>query len=267
MRTNSASAALSLLLFFAAPAAAQLLQPTVAPSSGAPEFLSRYDFQLAASALDAPDDVRFSWDTHFGGSLDVVDYVVGRTAMRVDYEAVLGHEYRAFDPNQGNYTLEASSSLRIGDATEVVGIFHHVSRHLSDRPKQPAIAWNEAGVRLLHRLELGDTTVDADLEGGAVVQHAIVDYHWIGELGLVVRHPITPRVGAFAQGSGQLIGVDETINGRGTQAGGVAEAGLRIAGRGGALEVFAGFERRIDAYPIGIESKQWALAGFRLVSR
>ena len=30
----------------------------------------------------------------------------------VDYEAMLGSEFRPFDPNQGNYTLEASASVR-----------------------------------------------------------------------------------------------------------------------------------------------------------
>jgi hypothetical protein len=33
------------------------------------------------------------------------------------------------------------------------------------------------------------------------------------------------------------------------------------------LEVFAGFEERIDAYPIGDTSQHWGLAGFRLLSR
>ena len=61
------------------------------------------------------DDQRFSWDTHFGGSIDAIDYVVGRLSGIVDYEAILGNEFRAFDPNQGNYTLEVSASYRIGD--------------------------------------------------------------------------------------------------------------------------------------------------------
>jgi hypothetical protein len=257
-----------LLLLFAAPAAAQIPQPVVLPSAGA-DFLSHYDFWLSAAAL-AVDNQQFSWDTHFGGALDVADYVVGRTAVRIDYQAILGDEFRAFDPNQGNYTLEASSSARIGDRTELVGIFHHVSRHLSDRPKRPAVAWNVAGVRILHRETIGAITVDTDLEGGAVVQHSTVDYRWIGELNLVVRGPLSPRVGAFLQGSGQIIGVDDTIDpahARGTQVGGLGEVGVRINGRGGMLELFAGFEQRVDASPLVTGSQHWGLAGFRLLSR
>jgi hypothetical protein len=257
-----------LLFLIAAPAAAQIPQPVVLPSTGA-DFLSHYDFWLTAAAL-AIDNEQFSWDTHFGGALDIADYVAGRTSIRIDYQAILGDEFRAFDPNQGNYTLEASSSVRIDNRTEVVGIFHHVSRHLSDRAKRPAIAWNEAGVRILRHDAIGTVTVDADLEGGAVVQHSTVDYRWIGELNLVVRGPLSPRVGAFLQGSAQIIGVDDTVDPkhpRGTQVGGLGEAGLRFNGRGAALELFAGFEQRVDADPLVAGSQHWGLAGFRLLSR
>ena len=47
------------------------------------------------------NDPRFSWETHFGGDLDVADYVVGRSSILVDYEAVLGDEFRPFDPEPG----------------------------------------------------------------------------------------------------------------------------------------------------------------------
>ena len=259
------SAVLCVCLAVAAPAAAQIPSPVVQPSSGI-DFLTRYDFWLAASAL-VIDNPKYSWDTHFGGSVDVIDYGVGRLGIRVDYEAVLGAELRAFDPNQGDYTLEGNASARLGDNTEVVAIFHHVSRHLSDRVKLPAIAWNVLGVRILRHVAIQRVTIDADLEGGAAIQHSTVDYRWLGGLDLMARVPFKPRVGAFLEGSGQLVGVDQTVYARGTQVGGLAEAGVRITGRGGAMEIFAGVERRIDAYPIGIGAQEWALAGLRLLSR
>jgi len=52
----------------------------------------------------------------------IVDYVAGRAGIYVDYEALLGDEFRLFDPNQGNYTLEANASGRIGPKTEVVDL-------------------------------------------------------------------------------------------------------------------------------------------------
>lgn len=259
----------------AAPAAAQRPQPVVAPAPPAHDVFTRYDFHLSATSLltstpllapGVPDE-RFSWDTHFGGSVDVFDYLAGRTSIVIDFQAVLGSEFRSFDPNQGNYTLEAASSVRAGANTEFVGMFHHVSRHLSDRPKPFAVAWNELGARVLHRRAIGSVTVDVDLEGGRAVQHSFVDYTWLGEAHVLVRHPISERVGVFAHGSGQAFGVDQTVAGRGAQTGGLVEAGVRFTGQAGALEIFAGYEKRVDADPLDRRSRRWGLAGFRLLSR
>ncbi|HEV2982755.1 MAG TPA: hypothetical protein VGX46_00115 [Vicinamibacterales bacterium] len=278
-----------LFLMCATGAAAQ--QPLVSEKPPAtPEFFSRFDFHLNAAWLGltssaptspaAPSPVatspaaaaafaadhRYSFDTHWGGSLDFVDYVVGRTSFIIDYEAILGDEFRLFDPNQGIYTLEAASSARVGDA-EVVGIFHHTSRHLADRANQQAVAWNAAGVRFLKRVTREATTIDVDAELSGVVAKAFVDYTWIGELHLLVRHPLSERVGVFAQGSGKLFAVDGTVPNRGTQTGGVVEVGVHLKGTGGALELFAGFEKRVDAYELERDSQRWLLAGFRLLSR
>ncbi|MCU1384344.1 MAG: hypothetical protein JWL71_3041 [Acidobacteria bacterium] len=263
-----------LTLVFAAGAAAQSQQPIIAPAAAAPEFLTRYDFHMSIARLlpsaPAPPlviDDRFAWDAHFGGSFDIADLVVGRLGVIVDYQAVMGSEYRPFDPNQGNYTLEGFASARLDANTEVAGIFHHVSRHLSDRPKAFAVAYNEIGGRLMRRLTAGTTTVDVDLEGGRAVQHSYVDYTWIGEGQLLIRHPINEHIGVFAHGHGQAFAVDEALARRGAQAGGQVEAGVRITGRSGVLEIFGGYEKRVDADPLDRLSQRWGLLGFRLLSR
>jgi len=254
-----AAAAACLVLIVALPAAAQQL-PVEAPAPAAPEFMSRYDFHLAAAGL-VINDPRFSWDTHFGGSVDMVDYVKGRAGILVDYEAVLGNQLRIFDPNQGNYTLEASSSYRVA-GLEVAFIFHHVSRHLSDRPKDFAVAWNTAGGRVLGHTERGGISIDATADIGKVVEHAFVDYSWVGDAEVTVRRPIAAHAGVYVRGFGQVIGVETT---RGTQMGGLFEGGIRLNGTAGALELFAGVEKRIDAYQLEPVPQHWALAGFRLV--
>jgi hypothetical protein len=274
-RPGSLALALCLSLVFVAHAAAQPPQPLIAPAPAAPEFLSRYDFRLsiAGLAVSTPDpapripDERFSWDSHFGGSFDFADLVVARLGVIVDYQAVMGSEYRPFDPNQANYTLEGFVSGRVSPNTEVAGIFHHVSRHLSDRPKEFAVAYNEIGARAMSRVAFGTTTVDVDLEGGRAVQHSYVDYTWLGEMQLLVRHPINEHVGVFVHGSGQAFAVNELVAGRGAQAGGLVEGGIRVTGRGGALEIFAGYEKRVDADPLDRQSQRWGLLGFRLLSR
>ena len=136
-------------------------------------------FHLEASYLGSDDHRRFMWDTHWGGDFDLIDYVAGRFGFLVDYQAVLGNEFRSFDPNQGNYIWEFSGSGRLG-RTELAGVFHHVSRHLSDRPKRIAVAMNVAEVRLLRRFEWSGLTVDLKAEAGHMLQRAYVDYSWTG---------------------------------------------------------------------------------------
>ena len=249
-------------------------QPTFTPAPAGPEFLSRYDFHLSVDSLMPPKDTpealadeRFSWNTHFGGSFDVLDLVFARAGATIDFEAVEGSEYRPFDPNQGNYVLEAFVLARAGKRSEVGAIFHHVSRHLSDRPKRDAIAYNELGARALRRLEFGPTTVDVDLEGGWAIQHSFVDYTWLGEANVLVRHSISPRIGVFGQASGKFFGVNGELVRRSTQTGGRIEGGVLVRGRGGVMELYVGYENRVDAYPLDRVPQQWGLAGLRLLSR
>src|SRR6185503_16709266 len=114
---------------------------------------------------------------------------------------------------QGNYILEGSLSKRIGGASEIVAVFHHVSRHLSDRAKPIGlpVAWNQLGARVLHRTAFGTGTVDVDLEGSRAVAHAYVDYTWIGEAHVLVRRPLNDVAGLFAHVSGQVFAVNPAI--------------------------------------------------------
>jgi hypothetical protein len=260
--TGRAAAVALLMLLVVAPAAAQ--QQTPAPASVGPGFFTRYDFHLTAAALSGGD--RFAWDTHFGGELDLIDYVAGRASVLIDFEAVLGNEFRRFDPTQGNYILEASLSMRLGQ-TEIVGFFHHVSRHLSDRAKPFPIDWNKSGARLLRGQSVGRSTLELSVEASRIIQHSYVDYVWIGQADLRARHPFNAHVGLFAHASGQIFDLEPTIAGRDREAGGLLEAGVRLGGRDGAIELFAGYEKRVDADPLDRQPRRWSLAGFRLLRR
>jgi hypothetical protein len=258
-----ALAVTALVLALAVPAAAQYPAPLAEPPS-TPQFMPRYDFRLSAAYLRTDDPTNFMWDTHWGGDLDLVDYVKGRAGVLIDYQAVLGDEYRPFDPNQGNYTLEASGSYRLGE-TEVVGVFHHVSRHLSDRPKRFAIAMNVLELRVLRRFDFDGTTVDVKVEGGPLIQRSFVDYNWIGSADVTVRQRVNAGVSPYGRVAGQLYGTDREIANRGMQRGGRFEAGVRLRGSGGAIDLFAGYERVVDAGPADRLARRWPFAGFRLV--
>jgi hypothetical protein len=225
--------------------------------------MSRYDFHLSAAAL-ANEDERFSWDTHWGGDIDLVDYVKGRLSFLADYQAVLGDEFQPFDPNQGNYTLAVSGSVRTRSA-EVVGIFNHVSRHLGDRPKRFGIAWNVLGAQILKDVQVGGTTLGVRAEAGYVTQRAYVDYRWTAGLDLRAFRQASPRVAWYGRLRGDWIAVTEDLVGRTDQQGANIEAGVRVGGPGGAIELFAGYAKVVDADPLDRQPAQWALAGFRII--
>jgi hypothetical protein len=264
----------SLSLFAAAGTAGAQQQPVATPAPDKPEFLSRFDFHMtidrlmrSQTAQEQLVDRRFSWDMHYGGEFDLVDYVRGRATITADYQAVLGNEFRPFDPNQANYALEAALSARASDRTEIAGFFHHVSRHISDRPKPFAVAFNLLGARFLHHGERGKTTFDVTLDGSGVVARSFVDYLGITGGQFQVRHPFNAHTGMFLHAEGQLILVDKDQLGRSQQAGARVEAGIRLNGRGGVMELFAGYETRPDAHPLERISQRWGLVGLRLLSR
>jgi hypothetical protein len=257
-------AALAACLIFVGigPAAAQQPQGiTDAPPD--PTFLSRFDFNMSAVKLAYPDQ-RFSWDTHWAGDFDLVDYVYGRASFLADYQALLGSEFRAFDPYQSSYTLEASGSVRSGK-TEVLGVLSHVSRHLGDRFKHTAVAENSLGPRVMRRFTEGRSTIEFRGDLRKVIARVYVDYNWIIDADVTIRSDLNPRTGVYVRMFGQTIPTDQTIAGRDRQSGGRVEAGVLVGGTNGDLELFFGAERVVDADPLDRLPRHWAFAGFRLM--
>jgi len=144
---------------------------------------------------------------------------------------------------------------------------HHVSRHLSDRSNSVALAWNVLGARVLRRFSLGGTTLAVRAGAGRIIAHAFVDYSWTADVDVVVRRRVNERIGVYARGTGEIFGIDADSSRRNTQESGRIEGGVHVDGRGAAIELFAGFERRADAYPFEQLPLHWALAGFRLVNK
>lgn len=255
----------SLTLSVASDARAQYPQPITEVPTGT-HFLSRYDFHLAAAGLASGDPTFFQWDTHWGGDFDLVDYRTGRFGFLADYQTILGNQLRAFDPIQGNYTLEFSGSHRLGK-TEVALAFHHVSRHLSDRPKIPAVAMNALELRVLRRFAMGDaTTVDMKADLGHTTAVAYVDYTWLGKLDLTLRRRLRSRTGAYGRVLAEGFATDPDVAGRNGLWGGRVELGVRLRGGRGAMDLFAGWERMIDADLFDRRARSWGFAGFRLVN-
>ena len=255
-------------LFATVPAFAQIPHP-ITDAPVVVEFMPRFDWKMSAAYLSNADE-RFQWDTHWAGDLDLFSYPGGRASFLADYQALLGTEYRPFDPYQSNYQLEASGSFFIGK-TEVAGVLSHISRHLGDRPKRIAVAENSLGPRIMQRF--GDdapTSLDVRADVRKVIASAYDDYSWIEEFELVGRRQLNPHAGFYARVYGQLIQVHSDLAGRGHQTGGRLEAGVKLRGskpEGPAVELFGGSEKMIDADPLDRVSRGWAYLGFRLLGK
>ncbi len=227
------------------------------------EFFPRFDFNVSLEHL-VSEEIRYVWDANYGGDMDLVAVGRSRVTFVANYQAILGSEFRAFDPNQGNYTLEGAVSTRVW-GMEVAGVFHHVSRHLSDRPKRFPVDWNMVGGRVSGARHRGrvDYTARADVRG--VVQHTFVDYRWELDAEASARLAVRSRVAVMATGAWRILAVDAS-RGRETQRGYRGEGGVRLAVRDATLDLFVAFEQRIDPYQLELSTVRWATTGFRISS-
>jgi hypothetical protein len=234
------------------------------PASAQTTFFPRFDFHLGAEHLWT-SDVRFVWAADFGAAVEILDYGRGRATFVANYEVIMGNEFRRFDPNQGNYLLEGALSYRIR-AVEVAAVFHHISRHLSDRPKRRPVDWNMLGARAVSAGVAGTVALEGRVDIRGVLKSSLVDYRWEMESAGGARFPLSSRTSLISGGMVRVVGVDDTLN-RGTQVGARAEGGIRLDGGAGSVELFVAAERRVDPYPLQAFTYSWFTAGFRLRSR
>jgi hypothetical protein len=128
------------------------------------------------------------------------------------------------------------------------------------------VDWNMLGARVLKTVVFPGGRLDTRADLRWAVLKSFVDYksEFEGDVRAVV--PLASRVSLIADGNLRFIGVNGDRN-RGAQAGFRIEGGLRMEGKGAALELFVAGERRIDPYPLEFNTAQWFSAGFRLVNR
>ena len=184
----------------------------------------------------------------------------------MNFEGIIGEQLRAIDPNQGNYTIDVSTWWRTGEPSEELGAtLHHVSRHLSDREKEFAIAWNMVGVQYASTIKVRAWDLDVGFRLLKTIRRSFVDY--TAEVGASVQtlHEIHPRASLMLGGEWTFVGVDVTERGRDHQFGGRLEIGVHFPGGDGAGELFFSTERRIDAAPFDLVPTTFTMLGFRFL--
>ena len=256
----------------ASPAAAQSIQlapleNTQAPvdnPEGAVVWLPNYKFHLNMAHL-SDESPRYNWDANYGGELGIV--AVGRSQLTfvANYQAVLGEEFHPFDPNQGNYTIDGVLSSRV-KGFYVAGVFHHLSRHLADRPKRPPVDWNMMGGRVGRIFTYGGTDIEARFDILGAILKTNVDYNWEMHAGARAHHPVYGTFGLIGSAMLRQVGTNGLGN-RGTQTGGRGEGGFRISGKAATIELYLAAEKVIDPYPTEFGTANYASVGMRLLTR
>ena len=242
--------------------------PAPQPSSPAvitPGFLTRTGVSIGIAHL-AAGDPRFNWAARFRGDIDVADYGRGRLNLYGEYDAVFGSERRIFDLNHENYTVDVSATYRAG-TSEFFGVIHHVSRHLTDRLNERAIAWNSFGIAAARTFTTGATSARVRFDLAHVFQHTYTDYTWTAWLTTSIDRHVAPRVIAYGKAHGGFQGVDRAVANRDRLCGARVEGGAHIAGRAGGVDLYLAYERRIDAHPLSYQRGRWVEWGVRMGTR
>lgn len=225
-------------------------------------LLPEASFQLVAARY-APGEPDQQWTTWIGAGIGLAR--VGGTTFfgTADLETILGDERRAFDARQANYHLQLGARRGVGPWT-VELFFDHVSRHVVDREKEPAVDWNVLGLRASRTL---GTTLPTRVSVGVghTTLASAVGYRFEATAG-VESDVARWRDGlAYLRGRLRLVSVsqDDSELDRGGFADGSLEAGVRFPRGPRALELFVAWDHRNDVRLLEPGALNRALFGLR----
>ena len=232
-------------------------------SAGQAELLPDASLHLEASRY-APVETDLHWDSWIGGGASLVRVDAATAYLTADLETVLGNTRRTFDATQANYHLEVGAWLKLGER-KVSLFFHHVSRHVVDRPKPEAVDWNVLGARVMAPLPWAALPGRLTLGVGHTTQESSVGYGWEMtarvEADLVGRGPKHLYLSADAR----LVTAESSPRfPRGGFVDFNAEAGVRFSNGTRALQLFAAFDHRNDVFVAAPGVRDRAQFGFRI---
>lgn len=215
----------------------------------------------------APSEMELDWTTWVGAGLGLVTVHSATPYCAGDVETILGHERKPFDADQVNYHLEGGIRFPVGRSL-LVPFFHHVSRHLIDRPKTQDVDWNLLGLRVVGSLPAAfRVPVRYAVGVGRTVETRYVTYEWE----LTAR--LEAEVWHWSAGEAYLRVAARAVTTRRTPAlprdgflDFAAEGGMRVARGGRHIDFFLSYEHRNDVFVLDPGSRDRALFGLRLAS-
>jgi hypothetical protein len=235
-----------------------------APAIAGVELLPDVSVHLEAARY-APVETDMHWMGWIGAGAGLIGVGATRAYFTADVETIIGNTRRAFDASQANYHLEVGMHRRLGARHEAAVFFHHVSRHLVDRPKEQAVDWNVLGVRWAgHRP--GRVPLAFVFGLGHTTLASLVGYRWEATGQLDAAFPVGEKSEAYLTGRARYVTVQRSeAFPRGNFLDRSAEAGLRWRRGSRTLETYAAWERRNDVLVVAPGARSRGLFGFRIL--
>lgn len=238
--------------------------PGVLLGAGGVELFPEVTVHLAGAYYIPPEDA-FVWDTWIGAGAGLLRVKAATAYFTADVETVLGRERRMFDANQANYHLEGGLRIQAGRHL-VIPFFHHVSRHVVDRPKTQLVDWNLLGGRVT-----GPLPQAFPLPGryAASVAHTVewrtVGYEWELTGAFVVDLCRRPWGAPYLRAGVRFVTVAAQASfPRGDFADLLAEAGARFGKSARELDLFVAYEHLNDVFLFAPAVRNRTLLGLRI---
>jgi hypothetical protein len=236
---------------------------SASPAAASDWLLPRVSAHLEAARY-APSERDLRWTTWIGAGAGLVRAGAATVYGSAELETVAGNERRAFDATQANYHLELGVSARYR-RLELTPFFHHVSRHVIDRPKPQAVDWNVLGVRLSRRLD-GAVPVHVVVGAGHTTLASLVGYGWELTGRAEAEWPREGTAAGYAIAAVRAVTAERSPEfPRGGFVDLLIEAGARFRRDARGLSLFAAFERRHDVFVDRPGDRDRALIGFRVL--
>lgn len=234
-----------------------------AATAGAATLLPDVSVRLAAARY-APAETDFNWMGWIGAGAGLLQVENVTAYFTADVETIIGNTRRTFDANQANYHLEIGLRRSLGARLEGAVFFHHVSRHVVDRPKVEAVDWNVLGLRLAGR-HAGRVPIGLVVGLGHTTLASLVGYRWEASGHLDAAFLTGQKAEAYLAGDARFVSVERSeAFPRGDFLDWSAEAGARWRRGGRTLETFVAWERRNDVFVEVPGARSRALLGFRV---
>jgi hypothetical protein len=238
------------------------LQTAVAHGGDDTAFLPDTSVSLRAAryANSAPNFQETGW---IGAGAGLVE-AYGTTAyFTAQVETVIGDVIRPVDPNQANYHLELGFDHPFGAGKRLNPFFHHVSRHLVDRPKTDTVDWNVLGVR--GETELGFMPGHLIASIGHTTRTSLVGYDW-EFIARLEGHVFPSRsAGPYYDSGARLVTTTPSVPyPRSSFLDGFVEAGWRWTKTDRRLDLFLAFWHQNDVELLIPASRDSLLFGFHI---